>query len=332
MPAGWACYLFIFVKINFIKGMVANSAKELITPPYQEHIMKKHFIALALLSLFGKATLAQTVTAEEDSRFRFGLRITPQPTWFTSSTDKNISNNQIKFGFGFGLNMEYRLTKVAALLTGIGGDFESGKFKYRYEPGVYAVYYELNESSEFVKPVNGIGLPIAALKKTGNTGYLVKDRQINTTYVTIPLILKLSTNETNGLRYFGMFGGELGFRSKAVATDTYYESYTYSRDSSLTLGPGGSQAKLNLGGFSGDARAGILRAGLNLGMGIEYRLTGSTAFFVNVNYFRAFTGLMRKDSQFLVFKTENSGGTYINKMVQQNLLYNAVRINLGFMF
>lgn len=228
MPAGWACYLFIFVKINFIKGKVANSAKELITPPYQEHIMKKHFIALALLSLFGKATLAQTVTAEEDSRFRFGLRITPQPTWFTSSTDKNISNNPVKFGFGFGLNMEYRLTKVAALLTGIGGDFESGKFKYRYEPGVYAVYYELNESSEFVKPVNGIGLPIAALKKTGNTGYLVKDRQINTTYVTIPLILKLSTNETNGLRYFGMFGGELGFRSKAVATNTYYESYTYS--------------------------------------------------------------------------------------------------------
>lgn len=312
--------------------MVANSAKELITPPYQEHIMKKHFIALALLSLFGKATLAQTVTVEEDSRFRFGLRISPQPTWFTSSTDKNISDNQIKFGLGFGLNIEYRLTKVAALQTGIGGDFESGKFKYRNEPGVYAVYYELNESSEFVKPVNGLGIPLTDIKKTSNTGYHLKARQINTTYVTIPLILKLSTNEFNGLKYFGMFGGELGFRSKAVATDTYYESYTYGKDSSVTLSAGGSQSKLNLGGFSGDARAGILRAGLNLGMGIEYRLTGSTAFFVNVNYFRAFTGLMRKDSQFLVFKTENSGGTYINKMVQQNLLYNAVRINLGFMF
>lgn len=294
--------------------------------------MKKQFLTLALFLTAKSLIHGQTAATTDDSDFRFGLRVTPQTTWFTSSTDKNISNSQIRLGFGFGLNMEYRLTRVAALLTGIGGDFESGKYKYRNEPGAYAVYYELNESSEFVKPVNGLGLPLAALKKTGNTGYQLKERQINTTYVTVPLILKLSTNETNGLKYFGMFGGELGFRSKVVATDTYYESYTYGKDSSVTVGAGGSQSKLNLGGFDGDARAGIFRAGLNLGFGIEYRLTGSTAFFVNANFFRAFTGLLRKDSQFLVFKSEYSNGSISNKMVQQSILYNAVRLNLGFMF
>ncbi|MCC6370453.1 MAG: outer membrane beta-barrel protein [Bacteroidia bacterium] len=293
---------------------------------------KKLLFACSVLALCGGKIIGQTTDDNFDKKFRFGLRITPQPTWFSTS-DKNITAKGTKFGFGFGLNMEFKFSKVACLLTGIGGDFEGGKYTYKNTPGTYQVYYELDETGEFIKPVNGLNLPSNAITKTTNTGYLVKERTYKTTYVTIPVILKLSTSEYNGLKYFGMFGGEIAFRAKALATDSYYESYTYGKDTTAAVvTSGGSMEKLNLGGTKGDALGGAFRAGLNVGAGAEYRLGGTTSVFVNINYFRSFTNALRSESDYLVYKTTVSGKDKSYNFIKQNLIYNAIRINIGLMF
>src|ERR1043165_4913061 len=153
-----------------------------------------------------------------DKKNRFGLRVSPQPTWFVSGDKNNIPAGAI-MGFGFGLQYEKHFSEIAALVTGIGGDFEGGKYTVKNEPGTYQVYYWRDKADELMAP--------DGTKTQGVKGYHLKERQINTAFVSIPLILKLSTNEYNGFKYFGMFGGEIGFRISAKAKDTYYRYITY---------------------------------------------------------------------------------------------------------
>jgi len=72
---------------------------------------------------------------------------------------------------------------------------------------------------------------------------------------------------------------------------------------------------------------------MNVGLGTQYRFSGSTSVFLSVNYFHSFTNLMRKESKYMSYKiNRDSNGdlTYFN--VKQNLFMNAVRINVGILF
>lgn len=258
---------------------------------------------------------AQEPARDFDSRYRFGLRITPQPTWFVSG-DKNNTPAGAVLGFGFGLNLEYRFSSIAALLTGIGGDFEGGRYTVKNEPGVYQVNYVLDEAGEFANPADA--------PSPGRTFYHLKERKVNTTFASIPLILKLSTSEYSGLKYFGMFGGEIGVRVKATADDTYYNSITYTNDTTFTIVGESTQEDININEEAGKIP---LRFGMNAGAGVEYRLGGSTSLFLSVNFFRNFTRFLEKESDFSYYYV---GG--VQKFVRTDLKLTGVRINLGIMF
>ncbi len=300
--------------------------------------MKKILLLAATALLLNNFATAQTTTPspedkkkeEFDKTFRFGLRITPQPTWY-SSNDKNVGPYGAKFGFGFGLNMEFKLSDIVAFQTGIGGDFEGGKYTYKYDPiNNYSVrYWQDNNTNEFIAPKkDGDGLE---LKNTTSTGYLLKERSIKTTHVTIPLLLKLATKEYSGLKYFGVFGVELGIRIKQLATDTYYETYKYDAAGSITATDKAppTQSAINL---RSDGSLIPMRIGLNAGIGTEYRIAGSTALFFSVNYFRGFTNQLKNDSKYLIYNNTNTAGANTYNFIKQNIIQNAVRINIGVMF
>ncbi len=304
--------------------------------------MKKFLFILIASVVFGFSLRSQTTTptpttapaatpakANFDKKFRFGLRFTPQPTWFTSN-DNNNPPSGAKFGMGFGLNMEFRLSDIVALSTGVGGDFEGGHYSFKYDAvNNYAVQYWQNSANEFIAPKNG-GVA-TDLANAGNTGYLLKERSIKTTFVTIPLILKLSSSEYGGMKYFGMFGAELAIRAKAIATDSYYESYKYSAAgvATITSAPP-DQSNINI---STDASGFPGRVGLNAGLGFEYRLGGSTSFFMSFNYFRSFTNLMKNNSKYMIYNTDTSDPNHLlYNYVKQNIIANAVRINIGILF
>jgi len=301
--------------------------------------MKKFLLTTATALLLANVAFSQTNTAtptpedkkkeEFDKKFRFGLRITPQPTWFATN-DKNISPYGAKFGFGFGLNMEFKLSDIVGFQTGIGGDFEGGKYTYKYDPtNNYSVRYWQDNSANFIEPKkDGDGLE---LKNATSTGFLLNERSIKTTVVTIPAVLKLNTKEYSGLKYFGMFGVEIGLRIKQTATDTYYETYKYDAAGN-TISTNSSPDKQSSIVLGKDGSLIPLRVGLNAGLGTEYRLAGSTSVFFSINYFRSFVNQLKNDSRYLIYNSTNTAGVNSYNFIKQNLIQNAIRINVGVMF
>lgn len=288
--------------------------------------MKKIFIGIAAGSCLLMSLKVKTQTSNDfDKKFRFGLRVTPQPTWFKAGNgDKNNVPIGANFGFGFGLNMEFKLSDIAAILTGIGGDFEGGKYKVKYDPaGNYEVIYWLDENSELVTPKGGT--------RKNYTAYVLKERQVKSTFVTLPAILKLSTKEYGGFKYFGMFGGELAYRAKTLANETYYELRKYTTDSTFTASaPTGRNDGISI---NKDASLVPFRIGFNVGGGAEYRLGGSTSLFGSINFFTGLTNFMKKESDYMYYNgPKKDGDKEVYKFVKQNLKLNAVRINLGIMF
>lgn len=288
--------------------------------------MKKNFILFTSIVLLANYTIAQDT--DDDKKFRLGLKVAAQPTWF-SSNDANTTSSKTGFGFGFGLVTEFRLAKTAALVTGIGGDFESGSIRYKYDPTSFAPYdvrYVLNKSNELQELKDGMLSP--ELNQSGFTMYNgVTERKIKTTFVTIPVLLKMMTKEISGFKYFGLFGAEIGVRVKARATDKYTNSSTATGFNTS----GGTNTNINI---NSDAALIPIRFGMNVGLGAEYRLSGSTSAFITVNYFRAFTSLMRRDSKYMAYDATYYPSTdqFTFFRVKQGLFLNAVRINFGILF
>ncbi|MDI9340246.1 MAG: outer membrane beta-barrel protein [Sediminibacterium sp.] len=312
--------------------------------------MKNFFYtSLAILAL-STTTFAQQNAAEEqsefDKRWRFGLRIAPQPTWFKSGNG-NTAKLKGGFGFGFGLVIERKLSDLIRISTGIGGDFESGSVSYRndgYDPNNpstnnnFAVAYVIDNSGELVEPKAGLTRDKFDYQ-TGTKSYILKERTIKTTHVTIPVTLKMMTKEYSGFRYFGQFGIDVGFRTAFKASDVYSYTGTYAASTS-TANPNGTIV-WTAGGTNGtvpiskDGSIVPVRLGLNVGAGTEYRIAGSTSLFLSVNYFSSFTNLMRGDSKYAYtaasYDAPNNKYTSFAPLVQ-SLKMNAIRINLGVMF
>jgi hypothetical protein len=280
--------------------------------------MKKILFPILALCLTSVQMLSQAAKSDFDKKYRFGLRVTPQPTWLTSN-DKNNVPNGTTFGMGFGLNMEIRFSDVAGFLTGIGGDFEGGKYKFKYDTSNSYVVQYYRDADEFVSPPSG--------SKAGMTRYILKERVIRTTHVTIPLILKLSTQEYSGLKYFGMFGGELGIRVKSQASDSYYEVGKYDSNGNYSvISKDETETGINV---QPEGSLVPLRFGVNGGLGVEYRLAGSTSVFLSINYFKGLTNLFKKEADYTFYRGDDNPSY---KFVKQSLKQSAVRINIGIMF
>lgn len=285
--------------------------------------MKKLVISALFLSSFSASVLAQDNNF--DKKFRFGIRIAPQPTWIKSK-DKNTTGGGMNFGFGFGLITEFKLSDIIHLSTGIGGDFENGTITYRNDKANnYSVSYYTNSDGELIELSNGMDTSV--LFNKNNTGYgSITQRKIKTTYVTIPVTLKMMTQEYSGFRYFAQFGVDLGIRTKVIANDEYSEVVKKGVYSNVS----GTNTDLNI---KKDASLLPIRIGLNVGLGTEYRIAGTTSLMFSINYFSSFTNLMRSTSKYSATNVQiDSNGKLQFTYLKQNLIQNALRINIGILF
>lgn len=281
--------------------------------------MKKTVIcSLSLIFLLSQG-IAQTNTI--DKKWRFGLRVTPQSVWLLSSDKNNVSAGR-NLSSGFGLNVEYRFSNVAAILWGVGGDFEGGDYTFKNDPaGNYVVKY-LRDADEFVTPDN---------VSSTRVEYTLKSRTVKTTHVSLPLILKLNTAEYNGFKYFGMFGLEAGIRVKATADDSYSEIRKVD-PATKNLAPVEQALEEKDINIADETALIPVRLGLNAGIGTEYRLGGTTSLLLSINFFRSFTNLMSKTSDYAYYRTEISNGTATYSYIRQNLKQSALRLTIGIMF
>lgn len=286
--------------------------------------MKKVFsIALAALFAFNVANADD----DTDKKFRFGLKVTPTPTWLRSADSKMMESAGMKFGFGFGLQMEFRITSTAHFVTGLGGDFLGGKQTYKNGQG-----YVLTKDNAYVdsKDVTWEQDPLVMSADAGTERkfYEIKSRTIKATYITLPVLLKLMTKDISGFKYFGMFGGNIAVQSKFRCTDEIVElqynptSLQFETAGSSTISdmrPKGDLIPFNIG--------------LNVGLGFEYNLSGSTSIFLGVNYCRGFINQYQPNSEIMVDNLKEN----INKKIRpgnskQSAFSDGVQVNVGFLF
>ena len=273
------------------------------------------------------ASASSTGGEDFDQKWRFGLRFTPQLTWF-STKDKNITPQGTRFGYGFGLHVENRFSETIGLVWGIGYDNEGGKYQMNYDTANnYAAVYWMNGEGTFQAPQNGKS--VSELNKAGNTIYVLNVRTITTKYITIPICLKMGTKEISGFKYFGMFGGELGIRLGTEAEDTYHEVYTFDATGFPVKSAVSSQEGINL---TDDSPIIPMRLGMNLGLGAEYRITGNTSILFSANFFQSFINVLKNPSEYMVSAVEPNGSVNNYAFVKQGLIMRAVRINIGILF
>lgn len=285
--------------------------------------MKKVF------SIAAAALLITNVLFAEDGdgrKVRFGLKVTPTPTWMRSNDTKLVESSGMKFGFGFGLQIEFRINSTAAFVTGIGGDFLGGKQIYKNGQG-----YMITDNNNYEESdKHTFGYAPAIMHANSMVGdykfYELKSREIKTTYITLPILLKLMTKDISGFKYFGVFGANVAVATKYKVTDEITElNYTaggFSSGGSSTLSdmtPSGDYLPFN--------------AGLNVGLGMEYNLSGSTSAFISFNYCRGFINQYKSESKVIVENLKES----LNNMKtpvksKQSAFSDGVQINIGMLF
>lgn len=283
-----------------------------------------------LVSIFIAIGFASSSLLAQDSpkSVRFGVFGRGTPTWYSMPTNNNYSKGGAIFGTGFGLNMEFRISDVVSFQSGIGGDFDGGKIKYAYTGNSFGYFpstytgYILDKTPSFVD-ISGhsYGDFYAGLATNQNTLHFLISRRIHTTYVTIPLILKMKTKEISGFKYFVDFGGNIGVLAGAKADDI-------TNDVNISTISAGSYK-----GLSMYKDCVPVRVGLNVGGGAEYRLAGTTSVFMSLNFVNSFISTVKATSRYnatAVDYSHNSQGTFT--YAAQSLKTNGIQINVGFLF
>lgn len=154
----------------------------------------KRILLIFALCILALPALAQD-NANDDFGFRFGLKASPNLSWFGTET-RGYSNSGVDLGFSYGLIMDYEFAQNYAFSSGLQVLRVGGTLKYDY----------LHEGVE-----------------------TEKRREHTLRYLEIPATLKLRTAEMGYITYFGKFGLGLGFNIYARADDRI----TLSNQSSL---------------------------------------------------------------------------------------------------
>lgn len=269
--------------------------------------MTKKLISLTLLLGLSLSVLAQ----DADKKTRFGIQVNPQVNWLRSGVVKKYDKDGSKFGFGFGLITEFKITKNVVFATGIGGSFEGANMAYNGD----TARYMLNADQAFIE-IDKLNSDTSLLNNPNNHAYWLKSRSYKTTYIILPITLKMMTNEIGAMKYFAMFGGNLGILTKTRVKDDVLDLKT------ATL----SQITIEDLNVSKDCIP--VRLGLNVGAGAEYNLSGSTSILFSLNYYRSFTTLSKSESKYLV-ETGKAGSL---KALTHKSFADGIALTVGFLF
>ena len=250
--------------------------------------MKKVFVAILSL-VFISGSFAQ------DKDIRFGLSATPSLNWYKPENVQKYDSKGLGLGFGWGLDVEFKITDIATFATGLKINYDRGGITFKDSAG-----YVLNKDSELVNDPN--------LNST--SFFLLENRSYRVNYVTIPFMIKMHTNEIGYMTYFGQFGLISSIKTKALANDAIMSPITKTQSNKENLD------------INNDVS--LFRFQLSIGGGAEYNLSGSTSLVFGVNYNLGFSNVLRKNSRHIV----DMSGTAI----RQNASAHNIALSVGILF
>jgi hypothetical protein len=281
-----------------------------------------------ILTITALAIATTSVVAQDDAaskNVRFGLMITPSVNWYKSG-EKIIEKNGSTVKFGGGLALEFRLTNVAVFATGLFINTDGGKVKYKNEVnGVsstsFVSYYYDKENEEIAEFIPAYNYADENPSQTRYEPMLLNERKYTVTYVTLPLTLKLRTKEIGALTYYGMFGVNSSFRVAAKATDEIQRP-------AYTTSGWGTPETISKTDIKKDV--GLFKEALNMGLGVEWNLSGSTSLVIGANYLLGFTNVVKGNSDYL--RKYTYGGPDTGVELKQSLKANSIGLTVGVLF
>jgi len=267
--------------------------------------MLRNAVLTAVMGLFAASTMAQE-SDMEDRKFRFGLVASPNLGWVRPNIqDFEKSGLQARLGFGYGLMMDFRFSESP---------------NYLFSTGISMT----NNGGALIEPWDSLDIVQVNHSTTiSNYFYGKVDRAYRVQYVTVPLLLKMRTNEIGYMTYFAAVGLDVGVRTRAFAND----AYTWEQDG---LPP--DQKDINI---QKDMQ--LFRLGINLTGGGEFNLSGKTNLYVGVGYHNHFTNMFRNTSDNRILEPSDEGTPdLVDGMAvigkQKKAVTNYVSLNIGVFF
>jgi hypothetical protein len=188
--------------------------------------------------------LLDVTTAFAQSEIRLGVNLDPMVSWLSPKTNR-IEKDGARPGFGGGLMVEYFFRDHYGLSTGINLGINGGNLLY-------------NDTTTFTTEDGSVRLPAGS------------SVAFNLSYLTIPIGLKMKTNEIGYFTYFA----ELGFKqhinvgSRATSTGSSLTKDLVSKE-------------INLFSMS-----------YYFGGGVEYNIGGQTSLLAAIFYNNGFVDVL----------------------------------------
>lgn len=228
---------------------------------------RKLFIIVSMLFA------ASVVQAQEQSKFRFGLKGALNLGW-SKAESKNIGGNGMALGYAYGLMGDYYFQKNYALSTEFL--FSHVHNKFQFEQPMY-------QSSD----VDNNGKI--------DTFNLVSAR-FRSQYLQIPLSMKFRTKEIGYLTYWAQFGVGPGFLISAKAD---YEGVEPVGDYEDLPVNDKSSDVYHLAdvktGASFDDKVFFFRFPVIIGAGIDYKMAGNASLHLGLRIENSFSDVFLKD-------------------------------------
>lgn len=186
---------------------------------------------------------------------RLGFLARPSLTWLTAD-NRELDSKGVKPGFSFGLMVDMML---------------GGNANYAFSTGLLynmADGGKLNYSS------------LQQFTSTDSVTQSLTDVKLNFQYLEIPLTLKLKTNQIGYMTYFGQLGLQCGVKLSAKRSGEHQSK----RDPETVK-------LIEKENYNNETR--LFNAGLLVGIGAEYNISGSTNILFGVTYFRGFTNVLK---------------------------------------
>lgn len=278
----------------------------------------KKILTITLLVLTCNFLFAQD-GENELKNIRFGLKVAPSINWL--KPDGNIiKGDGASVKFGGGLVLEFRLAKVISIQTGLEINTSGGKVKYNN--GATLVTANSNSVSYFYNTLDeAIVKYEGAHDSTSHNYYQLNSRNYNITYITLPFSFKMKTKEIGSLTYYGQFGINNSFRWKAMAKDDVQKI------TATGLGTSETKSKIDI-----TKDVSLYTASLNIGLGAEMNLAGSTSLTFGMNYLLGFTSIVKNDSDYLERRANNALSVPTYTKMPQQIKSNAVVLTVGVLF
>jgi opacity protein-like surface antigen len=251
--------------------------------------MKK--ILILSLAIFGFVNL--NAQEASDKKFRFGLKAVPSLSWLKLDDEKTYEKGGAMARFGYGLMTEFKISDVAWFSTGLQIDYDGGKWKSANDTSIgYFINgdNELLESEEYL--LNGTADSTAIYNKY--IPHTIKSRAYRSTYLTIPLALRLKTKEIGYMTYYGGFGFLASIHLKSKGDDEVINQVT------------GTSSNFEKIDISKDMN--IMRLGLTLSGGVEINLSGSTSVLLGLTFNQFFLNNVKGDSKYNVDAEKTAEG------------------------